>query len=191
MGLRARGRLCRWCGVRLTGPSGTRPRRATEWSRDHVEPLSMGGLDTPENIVLACHGCNNQRGQLSCHFFVEPFNLRTAVTRAVASGLGPESGKFRGLQKSLKSWHKRHPAMLALLAEWVERERAALGWSPLARLRDLEPPPQRVRTLRRVEEKARSGRRHVAGATAQAATQAAAEDARPPACERDAAPAAC
>lgn len=184
MSRRACKQLCRWCGVRLTGPSGTRgPRAANERSRDHVEPLSMGGPDTPENVVLACQACNNLRGQLSCHFFVEPFNLRTAV----ASGLAPASKKFRGLQKSLKSWHKRHQAMLALLAEWVERERAALGWSPLARLRDLEPPPQRVRTLRRIAEKARLGSRHVAGATAQAA----AEDARPPACERDAAPAAC
>lgn len=30
--------------------------------RDHVLPTSRGGSDAPENIVLACSGCNSRKG---------------------------------------------------------------------------------------------------------------------------------
>lgn len=30
--------------------------------RDHVEPLSRGGKDVPENILLACRSCNRSKG---------------------------------------------------------------------------------------------------------------------------------
>lgn len=54
-----RGRLlsknphCRYCGQKL------KPKTAT---LDHVLPLSRGGSDDPENLVLACHPCNQCKG---------------------------------------------------------------------------------------------------------------------------------
>ena len=44
---------CYWCGVILTLDSST---------LDHVIPLSRGGLDGLNNIVLACEPCNIKRG---------------------------------------------------------------------------------------------------------------------------------
>jgi len=29
---------------------------------DHIQPLSKGGLDAPSNWQLACHTCNQQKG---------------------------------------------------------------------------------------------------------------------------------
>ena len=42
--------LCLYCGVRF--PS-------SQLSRDHVQPLSIGGRDTWTNVVTACRQCNN------------------------------------------------------------------------------------------------------------------------------------
>jgi len=45
-------RLCLYCGV---------PFRSRELSRDHVTPISQGGLDTWNNVVTACRRCNNHK----------------------------------------------------------------------------------------------------------------------------------
>jgi 5-methylcytosine-specific restriction endonuclease McrA len=44
---------CHWCRCDLTLDTST---------ADHVIPLRRGGLDNPNNIVLACEPCNNKRG---------------------------------------------------------------------------------------------------------------------------------
>ncbi len=44
---------CHWCKIPLTRKQVT---------LDHVVPLSRGGLDHPNNYVLACLDCNNRRG---------------------------------------------------------------------------------------------------------------------------------
>lgn len=44
---------CNWCGGVLTLETAT---------LDHIYPLSKGGLDQPNNWTLACHACNQKRG---------------------------------------------------------------------------------------------------------------------------------
>jgi hypothetical protein len=44
---------CHYCGVTLQRPRLT---------RDHIVPRDKGGLSAPWNIVLACHPCNNAKG---------------------------------------------------------------------------------------------------------------------------------
>jgi 5-methylcytosine-specific restriction endonuclease McrA len=55
--------LCHWCKKMMTMGHGSDgrclPRTAT---LDHLIPQSKGGSNFPENIVLACHECNNKRG---------------------------------------------------------------------------------------------------------------------------------
>lgn len=46
------GHLCMYCGLRF--PSSA-------LSRDHIRPLSQGGLDLWTNVVTACRRCNNQK----------------------------------------------------------------------------------------------------------------------------------
>ena len=45
--------ICMYCGE---------PRRARELSRDHIKPISRGGIDTWTNVVTACKRCNNLKG---------------------------------------------------------------------------------------------------------------------------------
>ncbi len=44
--------LCLYCGNRF---------RHSELSRDHVRPLSQGGIDAWTNVVTACKRCNNHK----------------------------------------------------------------------------------------------------------------------------------
>ena len=44
--------LCMYCGQRFT---------TKELSRDHVTPLSRGGVDSWNNVVTACKRCNNHK----------------------------------------------------------------------------------------------------------------------------------
>lgn len=48
------GRRCRYCG-RQIGPRSV-------LHLDHVIPVSRGGADTLENLVVACEGCNRRKG---------------------------------------------------------------------------------------------------------------------------------
>lgn len=43
-------RLCLYCGERY---------QVSKLSRDHVKPISQGGVDTWQNVVTACKRCNN------------------------------------------------------------------------------------------------------------------------------------
>lgn len=43
---------CRYCGVRLS---------EAEYTRDHYVPRFHGGLDTWDNVVVACKDCNNKK----------------------------------------------------------------------------------------------------------------------------------
>ncbi len=44
--------LCLYCGGQF---------RSSELSRDHVTPLSRGGVDDWQNVVTACKRCNNHK----------------------------------------------------------------------------------------------------------------------------------
>lgn len=44
--------LCLYCGERFSG---------RDLSRDHVTPLSKGGMDSWNNVVTACKRCNNHK----------------------------------------------------------------------------------------------------------------------------------
>lgn len=48
---------CYWCGSKVRG----------NYHVDHIVPLSRGGTNWPENIVIACVGCNTSRGSKLPH----------------------------------------------------------------------------------------------------------------------------
>nr|WP_162201887.1 HNH endonuclease [Pseudoxanthomonas suwonensis] len=50
--------LCLYCGQQFARPQLT---------RDHVIPLSRGGLDIWENVVSACFHCNSRKGNRTPH----------------------------------------------------------------------------------------------------------------------------
>lgn len=47
--------VCAYCGGLFTG---------MDLTRDHVKPVSRGGLDVWMNVVTACKACNNLKGDL-------------------------------------------------------------------------------------------------------------------------------
>jgi 5-methylcytosine-specific restriction endonuclease McrA len=54
--LKRDGHQCQYCGT-TRGP----------FTIDHIHPRSLGGRDTWENLVCACHGCNNKKGDRTPH----------------------------------------------------------------------------------------------------------------------------
>lgn len=45
--------VCMYCGTRFM---------ARELTRDHITPISQGGMDVWQNVVAACRRCNNHKG---------------------------------------------------------------------------------------------------------------------------------
>jgi 5-methylcytosine-specific restriction endonuclease McrA len=56
------GSPCPYCGVTLNRDKGWNSPQAP--SRDHRVPLSRGGLNVAENIIICCRGCNEDKGSL-------------------------------------------------------------------------------------------------------------------------------
>lgn len=48
---------CCYCGKRMEANGNRRDYPTFE----HVEPFGLGGADHPDNIVIACRGCNEER----------------------------------------------------------------------------------------------------------------------------------
>lgn len=60
---------CYYCKVplevsRLNNKCARRP------TFEHIIPLSKGGVDHPDNMVVACYSCNHRRGNVDVDFFV-------------------------------------------------------------------------------------------------------------------------
>lgn len=47
------GHLCLYCGGEF---------KHADLTRDHIIPMSRGGIDSWENVVTACYRCNNHKG---------------------------------------------------------------------------------------------------------------------------------
>lgn len=54
----AQGHRCCWCGRRFCDTAGSKASPTLE----HVQPLSQGGANTPDNLAVACARCNHKRG---------------------------------------------------------------------------------------------------------------------------------
>lgn len=76
---------------------------------DHVQPISCGGLDTLDNLVLACRSCNCSKkdgtvGQLR---FKESWNktkFSKTISANIAKQLIDQGVKFEGFINNHKFW---------------------------------------------------------------------------------------
>lgn len=57
--IRRHGGRCTYCNNPVTLGDETAPTYATI---DHIVPQSKGGRDTLDNLTLACHACNQRKG---------------------------------------------------------------------------------------------------------------------------------
>ena len=53
---KAYGRKCRYCTTRLL---------VNNMACDHIHPLSLGGVSTPDNLQMICMRCNTRKGPLT------------------------------------------------------------------------------------------------------------------------------
>lgn len=60
------GRACHWCGkpVRPAKSGEPHPLAHNVATLDHLHPASRGGTTSWLNCVIACHACNNERGDM-------------------------------------------------------------------------------------------------------------------------------
>jgi hypothetical protein len=56
---------CYYCGRSLTKDGGTRK------TKDHVVPMSLGGVNHATNIVACCHDCNSLKGSQPLSYFIK------------------------------------------------------------------------------------------------------------------------
>ena len=54
------GKKCRYCNTKLV---------VSNMACDHILPLSMGGVSTPDNLQMICSRCNTRKGPLTDKLF--------------------------------------------------------------------------------------------------------------------------
>lgn len=66
---------CAYCGRTM--------HKGERLTRDHLEPVSEGGLTTQDNIVPACQSCNSSKGKLEWRswFMKQPFFSQERMNR--------------------------------------------------------------------------------------------------------------
>jgi 5-methylcytosine-specific restriction endonuclease McrA len=66
------GRRCHYCGIECS-PLKRPSQRIT---KDHRIPVSRGGSDAIENIVVACRGCNSEKSNMTEDEYLQMWNPR-------------------------------------------------------------------------------------------------------------------
>lgn len=82
---------CQYCGVKVPkrGPDG--------FTRDHVIPRSRGGKTTWENIVVACHKCNQKKGNRTPEEAGMPLRTKPVKPRSLPV-------KVKGIRETPEEW---------------------------------------------------------------------------------------
>jgi len=84
---------CVYCGKNLHGINDPQ-----ELTLDHVKPWSLGGKNTPSNLVTACRHCNCSRGAKKLTEYADA-HTKKAIKRQTARSIN----KFRKLAKNIIS----------------------------------------------------------------------------------------
>jgi len=81
---------CRYCGCSVNA----RDKSLTEFATvDHVQPRSRGGMSTQENMVTACRGCNEAKGDLTLAEYERAGKPRREYTaRRLSAGTALKQG---------------------------------------------------------------------------------------------------
>lgn len=65
---------CHYCKTKFPAIVPTTPQyysvHGNHLTVDHITPKSLGGMNTRDNLVTACHECNNARGDMGYKAFV-------------------------------------------------------------------------------------------------------------------------
>jgi hypothetical protein len=86
------GGRCEWCGGRLI---------EAEFELDHVYSLRAGGLNTPDNLVVACMACNRAKGDRHPARFAREKRAQGSSTALVMRLLDAHQADDAGVQLNL------------------------------------------------------------------------------------------
>lgn len=118
--LRWEGKPCPYCGIRMTRTQGWG--RPCSPSRDHRIPLSRGGPNVPDNLLICCRRCNERKGSLDEEEFA-------AWKDGLASRL--DHGWWSSVRKNRPELRSRPSAYYGQLHRRMAAELRAENASPL------------------------------------------------------------
>jgi CRISPR/Cas system Type II protein with McrA/HNH and RuvC-like nuclease domain len=96
--------FCMWCDSPLADETAT---------LEHVIPVSRGGTDARANFVLACAGCNNERGNPEVAA-EESTAIRDAWMQKAEPTRRHRQRRESRLRRIAAKEHKKRPAMFRL-----------------------------------------------------------------------------
>ena len=67
------GRVCAYCGKEITNEN--------DLTLDHVIPVSKGGKDSSENLVIACKACNSEKANLDVNKYAHFLNIMNSLAQ--------------------------------------------------------------------------------------------------------------
>jgi 5-methylcytosine-specific restriction endonuclease McrA len=81
------GLFCHYCLIPLVRADPHKPHALEDWRRrgkgiatiDHCKPLSKGGSNKLENLVLACYDCNIKKGDSTYEGFIRSLKLEQII----------------------------------------------------------------------------------------------------------------
>jgi hypothetical protein len=87
---------CRYCGCQVRWGDQRGPMGATY---DHIKPIEKGGLNTLDNVVIACRSCNSRKKHLTLREagmkLLSPGSMGAPIVEAVPSPAGSTTGSGR------------------------------------------------------------------------------------------------
>ncbi len=93
------GMRCHYCRCKLNYTDKQSKQAPTY---DHKAPLSRGGTDANENLVIACVGCNNAKGDMSYESFVM-VNKPVAHSNKLMQKIHEQNVRIAVIEENLES----------------------------------------------------------------------------------------
>lgn len=84
------GYFCHYCLIPLVRANPHKPNAVEDWAKrgkgiasiDHKQPLSRGGSNKLENMVLACYICNIRKGDSTYEAFIRSLKFEAACFKS-------------------------------------------------------------------------------------------------------------
>jgi hypothetical protein len=116
---------------------GSKPKSGKRATVEHVIPKSQGGTNLLDNLVAACHDCNQRRGVMSHELFKTAIRISRAARRArdqsvpgdIRSALHNRKQQFWSsvIKRAHRISQERHREIMLRMSLEREQERRRKG----------------------------------------------------------------
>jgi len=80
--------ICHYC---------RRPMTNKQCTLDHVRPISLGGEDSPDNVVLACRCCNQQKAAMTLAEWADVLQAQIQTVYSMLACIGDDLEAEKGV----------------------------------------------------------------------------------------------